>query len=248
MRWVRRSGGPVIVAGSIASIDRVRRGQRRRRVGLHHRQRHLRRPATRRAVGRRPGPPRSSRRRPPMRPARPERRLGRVSGRTLLADRLRDELLDEITSSRSCRRGPSCRARANWPSASTYLVPRCGKRCAGLSRPATSASSSRFGQLCHRASADAARARRDAELPRDDRELRARVPGCASLQPAFEQCRQDDAPLQLGPRDTVLAVERVRTADDQPVIYSLDRIPAAASTCCAPTSICRTSTRRCSRC
>ena len=34
-----------------------------------------------------------------MHPAKPGRRLGRVSGRTLLADRLRDELLDEITSS-----------------------------------------------------------------------------------------------------------------------------------------------------
>ena len=33
-----------------------------------------------------------------MHPAKPGRRLGRVSGRTLLADRLRDELLDEITS------------------------------------------------------------------------------------------------------------------------------------------------------
>ena len=34
-----------------------------------------------------------------MRHAKPGRRLGRVSGRTLLADRLRDELLEEITSS-----------------------------------------------------------------------------------------------------------------------------------------------------
>ena len=34
-----------------------------------------------------------------MHPAKPGRRLDRVSGRTLLADRLRDELLEEITSS-----------------------------------------------------------------------------------------------------------------------------------------------------
>src|SRR6185312_16386525 len=50
--------------------------------------------------------------------------------------------------------------------------------------------------------------------------------GMRILEAAIEPCCQDDAPLQLDPGDTVLAVERVRTADDQPVIYSLDRIPA----------------------
>jgi GntR family transcriptional regulator len=50
--------------------------------------------------------------------------------------------------------------------------------------------------------------------------------GMRILHASFEPCRQDDAPLHLDPGDTVLAVERVRTADDQPVIYSLDRIPA----------------------
>ena len=68
--------------------------------------------------------------------------------------------------------------------------------------------------------------------------------GMRILEAAFEPCCQDDAPLQLDPGDTVLAVERVRTADDRPVIYSLDRIPRA---CSAPTSICRTWTLRCSR-
>jgi GntR family transcriptional regulator len=50
--------------------------------------------------------------------------------------------------------------------------------------------------------------------------------GMRILQAAFEPCGPDDAPLQLESDDTVLAVERVRTANDQPVIYSLDRIPA----------------------
>jgi GntR family transcriptional regulator len=50
--------------------------------------------------------------------------------------------------------------------------------------------------------------------------------GMRILQAAFEPCGPDDAPLQLKPGETVLAVERVRTADEQPVIYSLDRIPA----------------------
>jgi GntR family transcriptional regulator len=50
--------------------------------------------------------------------------------------------------------------------------------------------------------------------------------GMRILEAAFEPCCQEDAPLQLDPGDAVLAVERVRTADDRPVIYSLDRIPA----------------------
>ena len=62
---VRRSSGPVIVAGSIASIDRAARGQRGGRVGIHHRQRHLRRPAARCAIHLRPGPSRPRRRRHP---------------------------------------------------------------------------------------------------------------------------------------------------------------------------------------
>jgi GntR family transcriptional regulator len=50
--------------------------------------------------------------------------------------------------------------------------------------------------------------------------------GMHVLEAAFEECSNNDAPLQLSPGDTVLAVERVRTADDRPVIYSRDRIPA----------------------
>src|SRR5215203_5991428 len=50
--------------------------------------------------------------------------------------------------------------------------------------------------------------------------------GMHVLEAAFEPCAADDGPLQLSQGDTVLAVERVRTADDQPVIYSRDRIPA----------------------
>jgi GntR family transcriptional regulator len=50
--------------------------------------------------------------------------------------------------------------------------------------------------------------------------------GMRVLDAAFEPCSKIDAPLQLGRGDTVLAVERVRTADEHPVIYSRDRIPA----------------------
>jgi GntR family transcriptional regulator len=46
------------------------------------------------------------------------------------------------------------------------------------------------------------------------------------LDAAFEECEKTDSPLHLSRGDKVLAVERVRTADGQPVIYSRDRIPA----------------------
>ena len=50
--------------------------------------------------------------------------------------------------------------------------------------------------------------------------------GMRVLDAVLEQSSKIDSPLQLSQGDTVLAVERVRTADDQPVIYSRDRIPA----------------------
>ena len=46
------------------------------------------------------------------------------------------------------------------------------------------------------------------------------------LDAVFEQSTKIDSALQVGRGEMVLAVERVRTADDQPVIYSRDRIPA----------------------
>ncbi len=52
------------------------------------------------------------------------------------------------------------------------------------------------------------------------------MPGCASWMRFSSKCTKIDGPLQLSRGDTVLAVERVRTADGQPVIYSRDRIPA----------------------
>jgi GntR family transcriptional regulator len=50
--------------------------------------------------------------------------------------------------------------------------------------------------------------------------------GMRVLDAVFEQCEKTDSPLHLSRGDMVLAVERVRTADGQPVIYSRDRIPA----------------------
>lgn len=50
--------------------------------------------------------------------------------------------------------------------------------------------------------------------------------GMHVLDATLEPSAEIDHMLQVGPDDMVLAVERVRTADDQPVIYSRDRIPA----------------------
>jgi GntR family transcriptional regulator len=50
--------------------------------------------------------------------------------------------------------------------------------------------------------------------------------GMRVLDAVFEQSSKIDGPLQLSRGEKVLAVERVRTADEQPVIYSRDRIPA----------------------
>jgi GntR family transcriptional regulator len=50
--------------------------------------------------------------------------------------------------------------------------------------------------------------------------------GMRVLEAVLDQYSKLDSQLQLRQGDTVLAVERVRTADDQPVIYSRDRIPA----------------------
>ena len=51
-------------------------------------------------------------------------------------------------------------------------------------------------------------------------------PGMRVLDAVFEQSTKIDSALQVGRGEMVLAVERVRTADDRPVIYSRDRIPA----------------------
>ena len=46
------------------------------------------------------------------------------------------------------------------------------------------------------------------------------------LEAAYERSAKIDGISQLTREEKVLAVERVRTADGQPVIYSRDRIPA----------------------
>jgi GntR family transcriptional regulator len=156
--------------------------------------------------------------------AKPGRRVDRVSGRTLLADRLRDELLEEITSSRL---QPGTKLPSEGQLAKRFNVSRATVREAVRGLVEAGYVSRRRG------SGSYVTERRRMPHGLDSTlsylamiETAGARAGMRILEAAFEPCCQDDAPLQLSQGDTVLAVERVRTADDRPVIYSLDRIPA----------------------
>ena len=159
-----------------------------------------------------------------MHPAKPGRRLDRVSGRTLLADRLRDELLEEITSSQL---QPGTKLPSEGQLAKRFNVSRATVRDAVRALIEAGYVTRRRGSGSYVTERRRMPHGLDSTLSYlamiESAGVRA---GMHILDAAFEQCCPDDAPLQLGPGDTVLAVERVRTADDQPVIYSLDRIPA----------------------
>ena len=159
-----------------------------------------------------------------MHPAKPGRRRGRVSGRTLLADRLRDELLEEITSSQL---QPGAKLPSEGQLAKRFNVSRATVRDAVRALVEAGYVTRRRG------SGSYVTERRRMPHGLDSTlsylamiETAGARAGIRILEAAFEPCCQDDAPLQLNPDDTVLAVERVRTADARPVIYSLDRIPA----------------------
>ncbi|MBS1693935.1 MAG: GntR family transcriptional regulator [Actinobacteria bacterium] len=147
-----------------------------------------------------------------------------MSGRTLLADRLRDELLEEITSSQL---PPGAKLPTEGELAKRFNVSRATVRDAVRALIEAGYVTRRRGSgsyvterrrmphgldstLSYLAMIESAGAR----------------PGMRVLEAVFEQCAKGDDPLQLAAGDTVLAVERVRTADDRPVIYSHDRIPA----------------------
>ena len=147
-----------------------------------------------------------------------------MSGRTLLADRLRDELLEEITSSQL---QPGTKLPTEGQLAKRFNVSRATVREAVRGLVEAGYVTRRRGSGSYVAERWRMPHGLDSTLSYLAMiETAGAHAGMRILQAAFEPCRQEDAPLQLGPRDTVLAVERVRTADDQPVIYSLDRIPA----------------------
>jgi len=147
-----------------------------------------------------------------------------VSGRTLLADRLRDELLDEITSSQL---QPGTKLPSEGQLAKRFNVSRATVRDAVRGLVEAGYVTRRRGSGSYVTERRRMPHGLDATLSYLAMiESAGAHAGMRILEAAFEPCRQDDAPLQLDPGDAVLAVERVRTADDQPVIYSLDRIPA----------------------
>ena len=159
-----------------------------------------------------------------MQPAKPARRLGSVSGRTLLADRLRDELLEEISSSQL---QPGTKLPSEGQLAKRFNVSRATVRDAVRALVEAGYVTRRHGSGSYVTERRRMPHGLDSTLSYlamiESAGARA---GMHILDAAFEPCRPDDSPLQLSPGDTVVAVERVRTADDQPVIYSRDRIPA----------------------
>lgn len=147
-----------------------------------------------------------------------------MPGKSLLADRLRDELLEEMTSSQ-LRPGDKLPTEGE-------LATRFGVSRATVREAVTSLVEAGYVTRRHGSGSYVSERRRmphglDSTLSYlamiESAGVRA---GMLVLDAVLEQSSKIDSPLQLSQGDTVLAVERVRTADDQPVIYSRDRIPA----------------------
>ena len=147
-----------------------------------------------------------------------------MPGRALLADRLRDVLLEEITSSQL---PPGTKLPTEGQLAERFGVSRA------TVRDAVSALVEAGYVVRRRGSGSYVTERRRMPHGLDSTlsyvamiESAGFRAGMHLVEAVLEPCAEDDGSLQLSPGDTVLAVERVRTADDRPVIYSHDRIPA----------------------
>ena len=147
-----------------------------------------------------------------------------MTGQTLLVDRLRDELLEEITSSEL---EPGTKLPTEGELSKRFGVSRATVREAvrGLVEAGY--------VIRRRGSGSYIAERRRMPHGLDSTlsylamiESAGAHAGMRVLDAVFEQSSKIDGPLQLGRGEKVLVVERVRTADDQPVIYSRDRIPA----------------------
>jgi GntR family transcriptional regulator len=147
-----------------------------------------------------------------------------MPGQTLLADRLRDELLEEITSSQL---EPGTKLPTEGELSKRFGVSRATVREAvrGLVEAGY--------VIRRRGSGSYVAERRRMPHGLDSTlsylamiESAGAHAGMRVLDAVFEQCEKTDSPMHLSRGDMVLAVERVRTADGQPVIYSRDRIPA----------------------
>jgi GntR family transcriptional regulator len=147
-----------------------------------------------------------------------------VPAKSLLADRLRDELLEEMTSSQL---PPGTKLPTEGELAARFGVSRATVREAVTSLVEAGYVTRRHG------SGSYVTERRRMPHGLDSTlsylamiESAGAHAGMRVLDAVLDQYSKLDSQLQLRQGDTVLAVERVRTANDQPVIYSRDRIPS----------------------
>jgi GntR family transcriptional regulator len=147
-----------------------------------------------------------------------------MPGQTLLADRLRDELLEEITSSQL---EPGTKLPTEGELSKRFGVSRATVREAVRGLVEAGYVTRRRGSGSYVAERRRMPHGLDSTLSYLAMiESAGAHAGMRVLDAVFEQCEKTDSPLHLSRGDMVLAVERVRTADGQPVIYSRDRIPA----------------------
>lgn len=144
--------------------------------------------------------------------------------RTSLPDRLRDELLEEITSSQL---PPGTKLPTEGELAERFNVSRATVRDAVRALVEAGYVTRRRGSGSYVSERRRMPHGLDSTLSYlamiESAGARA---GMHVLSAAFEVCTEDESALHLTTGESVLAVERVRTADDRPVIYSRDRIPA----------------------
>src|SRR6478672_640648 len=147
-----------------------------------------------------------------------------MPGQTLLADRLRDELLEEITSSQL---EPGTKLPTEGELSKRFGVSRATVREAVRGLVEAGYVTRRRGSGSYVAERRRMPHGLDSTLSYLAMiESAGAHAGMRVLDAVFEQSGKIDGPLQLNRGEKVLAVERVRTADEQPVIYSRDRIPA----------------------
>jgi GntR family transcriptional regulator len=147
-----------------------------------------------------------------------------MPGQTLLADRLRDELLEEITSSQL---EPGTKLPTEGELSKRFGVSRATVREAVRGLVEAGYVTRRRGSGSYVAERRRMPHGLDSTLSYLAMiESAGAHAGMRVLDAVFEQCEKTDSPMHLSRGDMVLAVERVRTADGQPVIYSRDRIPA----------------------